>query len=66
MTALCVQMVKRISINQLECLRCGKQWFPRISSDGEVTEPKTCPECRSPYWDRPVERQSVSENRKKK
>jgi len=66
MTLLCVQMVKRITVNQLECLRCKYKWFPRISSDGQVDEPKTCPKCRSPYWFKPVERQSVSENRKKK
>ncbi len=66
MTALCAQMVKRITINQLECLRCQYKWFPRIASEGQVNEPKTCPKCRSPYWDKPVERQSVSDNRTKK
>lgn len=29
------------------CKRCGHEWALR----GENKEPKTCPKCRSPYWD---------------
>lgn len=29
------------------CLRCGHEWSLRTG-----TEPKTCPKCRSPYWNR--------------
>ncbi|MDQ6616737.1 MAG: hypothetical protein M3083_18825 [Actinomycetota bacterium] len=32
------------------CERCGKEWLPRHQGD---PEPRTCPGCRSPYWDRP-------------
>lgn len=27
------------------CVRCGHEWLPR--------DPKVCPKCKSPYWDRP-------------
>ena len=31
------------------CERCGHKWLPR-----EVDmEPKRCPNCKSPYWNRP-------------
>jgi len=40
-----------------KCLRCGHIWLPR-----ETTKIiKTCPKCRSPYWDTPRQ-----ENKKKK
>ncbi len=32
---------------QLTCMRCGYSWNPRI----EIV--RTCPGCRSPYWDVP-------------
>ncbi len=31
----------------LHCLRCSHDWIARVK------EIKTCPKCRSPYWDRP-------------
>jgi DNA-directed RNA polymerase subunit RPC12/RpoP len=30
------------------CLRCGHEWLPR-----QEQEPRCCPKCKSPYWDRP-------------
>lgn len=39
-------------VNQLTnhtCLRCGHKWIPRKL----VT--KVCPECKTPYWDKPKE-----------
>jgi len=31
------------------CERCGHEWVPR----GDVSvEPRVCPKCKSPYWDR--------------
>jgi DNA-directed RNA polymerase subunit RPC12/RpoP len=47
------------------CLRCGHEWVPR-GLDGTTgnkkppelsEEPRVCPKCKSPYWNRP--RQSV-------
>jgi len=29
------------------CNRCGHKWVPR-----ENGEPKVCPSCKSPYWNR--------------
>lgn len=40
-------MDEKIVINKLKCERCGHTWVPR----GTVV--KTCPSCRSPYWDVP-------------
>lgn len=31
------------------CERCGYKWLPR---DADV-EPKRCPGCKSPYWNKP-------------
>ncbi len=57
---------KKITIEQLECLRCKHKWWPRVSDKGETEIPGTCSKCKSPYWDKPIERKSVSEARKKK
>lgn len=32
------------------CERCGHLWVPR---DQDAPPAKTCPKCKSPYWDRP-------------
>lgn len=34
-------------LTKLKCLRCGHTWIPR-----QQKEPKTCPKCRSPYWNK--------------
>ena len=54
----------KVEIRQMgfECLRCGRRWIPKVVGK----KPLTCPKCRSPYWDKPVEREGVSESRKKK
>lgn len=44
---------------QRTCTRCGKSW------ESAEIKPRTCRWCRSPYWDKPVVRQSVSDARKK-
>jgi len=30
-----------------KCLRCGNTWHPRTQN------PKQCPKCKSPYWNKP-------------
>lgn len=30
------------------CERCGHEWLPR-----QEGEPRVCPKCKSPYWNRP-------------
>lgn len=37
-----------IQVRQFECLRCDHKWQPRIER-----KPLQCPQCKSPYWDRP-------------
>ena len=32
------------------CNRCEHEWVPRKSTEGE---PKVCPLCKSPYWNKP-------------
>lgn len=31
----------------LKCQRCGNTWIPRTEN------PKNCPKCHSPYWNKP-------------
>jgi len=40
--------MKEETIKKVFCHRCKYEWFPRI-----MTQPKTCPRCKSPYWDTP-------------
>lgn len=37
-----------LQVNAWKCGRCGHEWIPQI-----VREPKRCPKCKSPYWNRP-------------
>lgn len=39
-----------ITIMGFRCDRCDHEWIPR--GDGEE-EPRVCPKCKSPYWNRP-------------
>jgi predicted Zn-ribbon and HTH transcriptional regulator len=39
----------RAILPTLTCKRCGHKWIPRISS------PAVCPNCHSPYWDKPIQ-----------
>lgn len=32
---------------EYKCNRCGHKWVPR-----ENAEPKVCPYCKSPYWNK--------------
>ena len=32
------------------CERCAYAWVPRRKT---VSEPKVCPKCKSPYWNKP-------------
>ena len=36
-----------IKVNR--CNRCDHEWAQRSNK----LEPKTCPRCKSPYWDKP-------------
>jgi len=39
-----------LKLSGFRCSRCEHEWVPRIESDDE---PRVCPKCKSPYWDRP-------------
>ncbi len=45
-----------ITVMGFRCERCTYEWIPR---DNE-SEPKTCPKCRSPYWDRPRKNRAMT------
>lgn len=39
-----------ITVMGFRCERCGHEWIPRGNADDE---PKVCPSCKSPYWNKP-------------
>lgn len=43
-----------ITIMGYRCERCGHEWLPRR----EKQEPRVCPNCKSPYWDKPPKKPS--------
>lgn len=38
------------------CERCSNEWVPRRKGE----RPRVCPECKSPYWDRPRKGEEMS------
>jgi DNA-directed RNA polymerase subunit RPC12/RpoP len=39
-----------ITVLGYKCERCGHEWIPR----GDVErDPRVCPKCKSPYWNKP-------------
>jgi DNA-directed RNA polymerase subunit RPC12/RpoP len=38
-----------ITVMGYRCERCEHEWIPRDFED----EPRVCPKCKSPYWNRP-------------
>ncbi len=51
----------KVKLSGYECERCGHQWVPR---DVEQ-EPRVCPKCKSPYWNRPRRVENESGKRSK-
>jgi len=47
-----------ITVMGYRCDRCGHEWIPRDF----VSEPKVCPKCKSPYWNRPRKQQNTYED----
>jgi len=41
-------MEETIVLKRYTCERCGHKWLPRREE-----KPRVCPNCNSPYWDRP-------------
>src|SRR5262249_4828964 len=40
----------KITLTGWRCERCGHTWVPKSETTGE---PRVCPKCKSPYWNRP-------------
>ena len=38
-----------ITVMGYRCERCSHEWIPRQLDE----EPRVCPKCKSPYWNRP-------------
>lgn len=45
---------KRVTATLCRCTRCDHQWVAR------VPQPGRCAKCRTPYWNKEVERHGVS------
>ncbi len=42
--------LRPITLMGYHCYRCEHEWVPQKS---RTSEPKVCPKCKSPYWDKP-------------
>ena len=40
---------KEIKVYECKCERCGHEWITRSEE-----APVVCPKCKSPYWDKPL------------
>ena len=50
--------IRKIEAYEIICHRCGYAWIPRVA----VEKIKTCPGCKSPYWDRPRKSERVGQD----
>jgi ribosomal protein S27AE len=48
-------MKNKIEILRRNCLRCGHAWLIRTEQ-----EPRACPNCHSPYWNRQRKEKNVN------
>ena len=48
-------MTRRLRFRILTCKRCGYKWIPKVAM------PTLCPNCRSPYWNKPRIRRRQSQ-----
>jgi predicted Zn-ribbon and HTH transcriptional regulator len=39
----------KLTVWGYRCERCEHEWVPRDTEN----EPRVCPKCKSPYWNRP-------------
>ncbi|MGE5445045.1 MAG: hypothetical protein ACM3SR_10670 [Ignavibacteriales bacterium] len=52
----------KIELWAYKCERCGHEWIPREKKE---EEPRVCPKCKSPYWNRPRRSDKLSKKGKK-
>ncbi|MBV9920249.1 MAG: hypothetical protein JOY78_05240 [Pseudonocardia sp.] len=50
----------KVQVWAWQCERCEHVWLPRDKD----RPPKVCPKCKSPYWDRPRQRDLAAKARK--
>lgn len=51
-----VERMARVLLEGYQCERCGHEWLPRDKNE----EPRVCPKCKSPYWNRPRKTAKIS------
>jgi predicted Zn-ribbon and HTH transcriptional regulator len=51
-----------ITVMGYRCERCGHEWVPRDFD----AEPRVCPKCKNPYWNRPRQEKMSYETFKEK
>ena len=44
-----------VTVQAYECERCHYRWTPRDTpvSNNVTSQPKVCPKCKSPLWNKP-------------
>jgi predicted Zn-ribbon and HTH transcriptional regulator len=52
----------RVSLPGWKCERCGHVW---VSRQQWTDEPRVCPKCKSPYWNRPRQKSKRKASGKK-
>lgn len=48
-----------ITVMGYRCERCEHEWLPRDNARDDGIDPKVCPKCKSPYWNRPRQLKSM-------
>ncbi|MCD4740020.1 hypothetical protein K8R43_02370 [archaeon] len=48
----------KVKIWGYRCERCGHEWKPRNEE-----EPRVCPKCKSPYWNRPKKKKTTQSSK---
>jgi len=50
----------KITVLGYRCERCRHEWVPRgvdTAAKKPPPEPRVCPKCKSPYWNKPRKRE---------